>query len=431
MGSYCELKIGESNIFSSKSYVEPEVMTLFSVLDRKYKWRKYKEIYPDEAGSEYDEEEYADCKYQCRAEIVKKRLDILGFDLPSTVEDFEERKNLEVQKFEEWSKDDEESAWLETIQILKTSTFDDYISAYREIFKENSHAFYYKDANPDCSSLIKYILDANYGDPYMGFPCSDIRFFFRAFLETVSNDSLVTLDMTDLVNSGYYEFDDEINSIAYHELTADYPVNAKIIVLCEGSSDKAILERTMKLLFPEYYEYYSFMDFNISNVQGGAPALVSTLKSFMAAGIENRIIALFDNDTAAISARKPLADIALPNQIKIISYPNYDFLNTYPTIGPGGIQKLNVNGLAGSIELYLGKECIEDNEQQFFPVQWKGYVQALDAYHGEVIEKAKIQKRFYKKLKDCESNPIHINNYDWDGLKLIMNCLFNCFGKVN
>lgn len=430
MGSYCELTIGACNIYSCKSHVEPEIMSLFSSRDRKYECKKFKEVYPELTDSVIDEEDYAVCEYSCQLQVVKKRLDILGFDLPTTINDFEKHRQEEINKFEEWSKDDDESDWSETIDILKSSSFESYISAYIEIFKESEHTSDYKNKHPNCSGLIKYILDSDYGDPYMGFPCGDIRFFFRMFLEVVPDESIVILDMTDLVNSGYYEFDDEVTNIAYRELTTDYPINTKVIVLCEGASDKAILERSMHLLYPDYSDHYSFMDFDVSKAPGGAPALVSTLKAFMAAGIENRIIALFDNDTAARSARKPLSNLEFPAHIKVISYPESDFLKSYPTIGPGGIQELDVNGLAGSIELYLGKECIEATENTLNPVQWKGYVQDLNAYHGEVLNKTQIQQKFYKKLEDCESIPANISNYDWDGVKMIINSIFNCFGCV-
>ncbi len=429
MGSDFELIIGNCEIYSSKNYVEPELMSLFSMRDRHYEWKKYKDIYPEDEESEFDDDDYAVCKYQCKLPIVKQRLDILVFDLPSTINDFENLRQAEIKKFEDWSKDEEKSTWSETIETLKASDFQAYVEAYKEIFRDHTHAYYYQKQNPGHDGLIKYILDADYGDPYMGFPCSDIRFFFRAFLEVVPDESLVVLDISELVNDGIYEFDEEITSVAYHQLTSDYPINAKIIVLCEGSSDKAILERSIHLWYPDFSDHYSFMDFSVSRAQGGAAALVSTLKAFMAAGIENRIIALFDNDTAARSARKSLCNIKFPDNIKIISYPEFEFLKSYPTIGPSGIQELDVNGLAGSIELYLGKDCIE-SENKLSPVQWKGYLQELDAYHGEVLNKAQIQQNFYKKLEDCESSPKNIANYDWEGIKMIINSIFNCFGCV-
>lgn len=156
-------------------------MSLFSNRDRHYMWKKYKDIYPEKSGSEYDEEDYAVCKYQCVIKTVKKRLDILGFDLDSTIYDFNSCIQSEIQKFEELSEEEDDGIWLENIKTLKTSKFYDYIEAYKTIFKDNNHAFYYKDKNPDQTGLIKYILEDDYDSPYMGFHCSDIRFFLEHF----------------------------------------------------------------------------------------------------------------------------------------------------------------------------------------------------------------------------------------------------------
>jgi len=130
-----------------------------------------------------------------------------------------------------------------------------------------------------------------------------------------------------------------------------------------------------------------------------------------------------------IEARKPLSSVNLPDHIKVKSYPYADLLKSYPTVGPGGIQELDVNGLAGSIELYLGNDCIMGENNSLTPVQWKGYAQDLDAYHGEVLDKTKIQQCFYKKLDDCELKPENIKNYDWEGIRLIIAEIFNCFGS--
>ena len=52
--------------------------------------------------------------------------------------------------------------------------------------------------------------------------------------------------------------------------------------------------------------YYSFLDLNRHEPQGGAGHLVSVVKAFAGAGITNLIIALFDNDTAAREAVRAL-----------------------------------------------------------------------------------------------------------------------------
>lgn len=407
----------------------PEVMSLFDSTDRNYQWRKLREIFPDEENCEDGNQDYADCKYQSLVATVKKRLDIIGFDLENTISDFENHKQANIDKFEDWSEDDDESEWHAMAEILKNVDISHFIEAFKEIFREHDHVLDYSKSNSNTSGLLKYILENEYTNYIFGFPCSDVRYFFRAFLEVVNEESLVVLDLSELVDMGCYEFDEDIVHLSHHELTSGYPINAKIIILCEGSSDIAFLERSMKLLYPDLHERYTFMDFSSAKAAGGAPALVQTIRSFIAAGIENRIIALFDNDTAAKSALRAIAGVQLPDHIKVASYPELEFLKSYPTIGPGGIQELDVNGLAGSIELYLGRECLE-GDSGLHPVQWRGYDQSLSFYQGEVLNKKSIQNCFYQKLEACEKTPINISKYDWSGLHMIINCIFHCFGGI-
>jgi hypothetical protein len=98
------------------------------------------------------------------------------------------------------------------------------------------------------------------------------------------------------------------------------------------------------------------MDFETSKAEGGAGALVNTVRSFIGAGIMNRTIALFDNDTAAGEALRSLALIAIPENIKIMRLPDIELARNYPTLGPNGIARSDINGLACAVELYLGQD---------------------------------------------------------------------------
>ena len=53
------------------------------------------------------------------------------------------------------------------------------------------------------------------------------------------------------------------------------------------------------------------MDFEGARVSGAAGSLAALVKAFVGAGIANRVVALFDNDTAATASHAPsLADFA-------------------------------------------------------------------------------------------------------------------------
>jgi len=179
-------------------------------------------------------------------------------------------------------------------------------------------------------------------------------------------------------------------------------------------------------LYPHLSEYYSFMDFGLSNVPGGANFLVSTIKAFIGTGIKNRIVALFDNDTAAEISLRSLKDIAIPDNIKILKYPDLDIAKRYPTIGPGGISELNVNGLSCSIEVYLGADVLMRNGE-LTPIQWKGWEPNLNRYQGEILNKRELQEAFFEKVSKCTIDPSLIGKTDWKPLQLILNQIFKSF----
>ena len=121
-----------------------------------------------------------------------------------------------------------------------------------------------------------------------------------------------------------------------------------------------------------------------------------------------------------------MKDIDIPSTIKLLHYPNIEICNDYPTLGPSGLTKLNINGLAGSIEVYLGRDVLEI-DGELTPVQWKGYENSLKQYQGEVIDKGAVQKRYLEKLRDCQNEPTTILESDWEGIRAIFKSIFSCF----
>jgi hypothetical protein len=71
---------------------------------------------------------------------------------------------------------------------------------------------------------------------------------------------------------------------------------------------------------------------------------VNTIKAFVGAGIANRIVALFDNDTATRAALRALDRISLPKSLRIVLLPKVPIAASYPNIGPSG--SVHMNGMA-------------------------------------------------------------------------------------
>lgn len=261
----------------------------------------------------------------------------------------------------------------------------------------------------------------NASDVCFGFPTSDFRAFMRAAVEITGIGSELIYDLTDLLEGDYVTIEEDLCAYARREMAEDYILNYKVIILTEGNIDKIILERAMKLLYPHLADYYSFMDFESTRAPGGATALVSTVKSFIGAGIVNKVIAIFDNDTAAKSAVRILYGLLIPRSVKIFHYPRIQFAENYPTTGPQGLINMDVNGLGGSIELYFGEDILRNKNGELTPIQWKGYDEVLHQYQGEILNKYDLQKRFFTKLEDCEINRQKISQYDWNGINAILN----------
>jgi len=145
-----------------------------------------------------------------------------------------------------------------------------------------------------------------------------------------------------------------------------------------------------------------------------------------AAGVANRVIAVFDNDTAANDARRALRGVELPRNFALIHYPDRAWLREYPTLGPSGEIVLDVNGTAASVEMYLGRDVLEV-DGSLCRVQWAGYSQAMNAYQGELLDKIRAVERWHGKADRCLDDPALLARTDWDDLRAIWECIIAAF----
>lgn len=434
MGSITEFSIDGYPLLETKSYAVDEVLAIFRESDKRVFDLKVSERNPMVWGipSPEDSELETVILYQCTAQKIAQRLDIMGFTLARAKQDFE---HLLREKIEEIPspEEDEEELYADSRNQLGRMTFGDYAENLCSIMSRRLLPEQFgRSERIDLTDTEKYILEADHyqEDLLMGYFCSDTRFLIRLACSLVSPDAIVEQDLTDVVNAGYYQMEEAISSNALKALTGDYPANAKIIILTEGSSDAAILQETLSILYPHLAEFYSFFDFDASRAAGGAPQLASVVKAFVAAGISNKIVALFDNDTAGREAARVLQRVQLPSYVALLHYPQLERLRTYPTVGPTGTAAFDVNGLAGSIELYLGEDVIVSTGLEC-PVQWRGFSEGMGDYQGEVMHKGALQAAFWKRASRCRTDPRVVVEADWSGLDAIWQAVFHAFDDVS
>lgn len=437
MGQYCELYISDYPIATTKNEIDPFILSLFQPEDLK----NFERLIGDRNQLLYgrgdsDEETEQAVEYSNTAKNIKDRLEIMGFTLKKAMSEFEISKEESIERLtgylndKNFTSNPEIEAKLKTEkELLEKSSFNDFLVASKEII-DNGYRYKVKieELPKDTNPVIFYLLEHAHGLDQ--FPYNyDQRVLLRALLEFTPNDKKITYDITELIDQEYYE--DEIENIyedTIQNITYDYELGEKILILTEGSSDILILQGAMNVLYPHLTGYYSFMDFGISNASGSAGSLVASVKSFVGAGIKNRVIALFDNDTAAESALRGFQKTIIPKNIKILQYPNIKIAEDYPTLGPSGISQMNINGLACSIELYLGKDILS-KDGNLIPVQWKGYDQTLGKYQGEIIDKSTVQKQFQSKIEECLTDSAKTSKYDWTELNELLQAIFNAFNN--
>ena len=214
-------------------------------------------------------------------------------------------------------------------------------------------------------------------------------------------------------------------------MNESFSFSERVIVLTEGDTDRRFLERSLGLLRPHLSEFFHFFDFTQRRVGGGVGELANRIRAFAAADVRHRSLALFDNDTAARAALINLEANSLPDNIAVRHYPSLAIASDYPTIGPSGAATMDVNGLAGGIELYLGQDVLRDDEGAFSPVQWTGYNQKISAYQGEILNKKTVLDRFEAKLARCEARPDQIGRYDWQGIEAIIDTMCTAFHEID
>ena len=217
--------------------------------------------------------------------------------------------------------------------------------------------------------------------------------------EGVKDSDIAVLDISDLAEAGWLDYDLE-------NFITEPP-----IILTEGITDIETLKKALHVIYPKLESNVRFLDTSF-RPETNAAAVVKMIKSFAAAGINNRILAILDNDAAASEAMTNLPRI-LPNNIKVIQYPELDLMTSYPTIGPQGEINMNINGLAGSIEMYMGKDILTGNDGNLELVQWGGYINRVKKYQGSLINKDAVGSRF--KGKDAaDVNKWQDLRYLWD-----------------
>lgn len=199
-----------------------------------------------------------------------------------------------------------------------------------------------------------------------------------------------------------------------------------VLILTEGRSDTKILSTAIQALYPEFSDMFQFLDFEEFSIDGGASMLTKMVKTLAGVRLDQPILALFDNDAAGLAEQSFVNSIKeLPNNIKTMVLPEIELAKEYPTIGPEGERRMDVNGAASSIELFLGREALTDGNGRLHPIRWTGWNKQIGRYQGALEYKDQITQRFLGKMKEAR-DPIALRT-EFSELDQLLNAIFRVF----
>lgn len=433
MGSYYALEfvLGEVRqlFFSNKGLPPSELMTLFRPCDRAYP------SFP--SGAEDDGQPYVPCHaYQVPVPRLIERLEIMGFTIPSVKRDLERciraelrelDRRIEVQSDPEYQSIPGSLRKLEQRRrLLQHFTLERWAATIRR-FRTLGTLHRYDIPKPykGLTPLQRYILntDEDWEWYEFGFPISDLRYLVRALLLCARTDEQVLLDLSELEVAGYIEESEQPAAEATAEAIRLGRVCEKILVLTEGRTDTRILAKSLSVLYPHVADMYSFLDHEAFHFGGGTGNLASLVKGLAGVGIGNRVIAVFDNDTAGAIQADEVRKLKLPENFRILTLPHLKLARRYPTLGPNGALPTDINGSACSIELYLGNDALTGDDGTLVPVQWKGYEAKLRRYQGELIDKKGVEQRFLNAL----DTPGKLDDANIEAIRAVLQMIFTAF----
>ena len=416
MGEYVGLTIRNHDYITWKNSFG-DLLTIFSKEDLKIEDAEYE-----------DGEIYKRRYFRTTVLRAKKCLDSLGYTTSAAHKDFENSKISELEYLDYKAETDEEyeaeykeiesnftfDEWSRAVKkfalILANDSYDSTINGYKKLESER------KKQLTTAEKIVIDTLPFPWDSKFYGLDGDEICIWnvFRIILEAFDPEETIELDYTNLYDGGWC---DEVPE------EQDYAVS-KTIVLTEGKFDVEVLTKSMELLYPYMSKFYSFMNFSDYKVQGSTNFLTHYLKAFIASGIQNRVIAIYDNDSAGQAEIIGLSEINIPENFRVICLPELELAKEYPTLGPNGKENMNINGKACSIELFLGQDVLTENDE-LIPVHWKGYNEKTQTYQGEVMNKSLIQNKYREKVNKALSNETDDGN--WTEMIQLLESIFSAF----
>ncbi|MDD2785280.1 MAG: HEPN/Toprim-associated domain-containing protein [Patescibacteria group bacterium] len=223
-------------------------------------------------------------------------------------------------------------------------------------------------------------------------------------------DELVIWRIADIIEGGY---------ASDSEIYEGPPAAAVCLVVTEGSSDTAVLRESLQRVAPDIADFFDFVDMRDNYPFTGTGNLFRFAQGLARIKIQNRILFVLDNDTAGHEALRRISALGLPRDMRAVTLPDLRECREFPTLGPSGSTKEDINGRAVSIELFLDLQAADSSERV---VRWTSFNEAIGRYQGELLGKDAHVRRFLEAIRRQE-------NYDCTKLERLWKHLVDACTK--
>ncbi len=351
MVSSCELRFDDLSISGQKAYVPDEFVFLLQEKDRRT------------VSFREDDEERVFVGYVSTRAFVLARLELAGFTSDRAVAAFDAFIDQQRSTYHSVSASSRGQDWSASVKLVDEFGYAEWQARLKSVLQTRYTEGKWRD-DSYADEIERQMCGLEDDWIFFADPLTSIR----AMLDALPDVQEVSLDIAPLIDGGWIEPDDRVCAERREPHAQVRSILQPVMLLAEGSTDNRVLRRSLERLYPHLTDYISFFDYDGARPDAGASFVVKFLKAFAAARINTSILAIFDNDAAGRSAFKTASDLTLPANIKCTLLPDTDLARDYPTIGPQGKHSVDVNGKAGSIELYLGRHNLTRQDGTLSPV---------------------------------------------------------------
>ncbi len=356
---------------------------------------------------------YTHIGYRAERQTVLKRLDLMGCTETLARSRYYYWKNVMFRKYDDR---------LRFRKSVDKSTRDFLLNFDWEKWKEGvARNLGRKKDSEDCDNIGDRQM-RGYDSDWLWFDGFQSLISLRAIIQGATHIQTITLDVNELLvrRKKNFNFCPEYKRIISEQGQPTGPA----IVLADGESDVAILKAFFQRFFSDFEGFVKFFDLSEFGMESGAENVLKLLKAFATARVPTQIVAVFDNDTAGLTAYQKSKSIDLPANITCIRLPDIELGSSYPTTGPLGRQNADINGKACSIELYLGRRALTSNGA-LRPVQWTNYDKNTETYQGEIEEKEAIREAFLLEMRLRTD----LKKVDYEEMMLVWHKIFKACKK--